>query len=442
MAETFTPAAQQGGERQVLTDTKATEMVARAITERRNRFIAEYELGEHGSTALTYEPALDREVYVVLNSFQEDFPAAYREARVALDSYTRFQVQTHLGERLNVNLSRFRYDLHDGILYTQNTNEEVIEMIQRGADTRRSLSSESDQRRQEAEVEEFHQIQRVLGNPDAAEGTVMLAVSPPGRDGSSYSHNFHDMFILHVDEGTGERYIEARRYSSALSPEEYLQEMRRLNPSYGADFDPETMQLDVYFLSHPLELAAGTNPDILHERFHRSHGYDTMSEQDFATVKAECQQMIGWYISELNRLTQPGQQYPGYENDLNNILDAIMNKADDVATAVRRQADGQRIAYEFGLTSNMSTLAAEIAFYGARDVREVTTGCGSSGSLGNKDRRPGNMSSFSFLDSILGADEFGSLTFDCPHCGFENRRQRGKFVTNCQNTNCQKDVRC
>lgn len=425
-----------------LTDEKARYMVAKAITDRRNQFIAEYVAGEHGSKALTYEPALDREVYKVLNAFQEDYLEAYREARTALDSYTHFQVETHLGERLNVNLSRFRYDLRDGVIYAQDSTEQIVDMIERGAEARRPISTAGDQLRQDAEVEEFRQIQRVLGDPTAQDGTIMLAVSPPGGEGSSYTHNFHDMFILHVDKATGERHIEARRYSSSLSPEEYLAEVKRFDPTYGSDFDPATMQLDVYFLSHPVQLEPGINPDELHQKFHKSHGYDTMSEQDFAIVRKECEQMIGWYISELNRLTRPGQQYPGYENDLNTILDAIMNKADDVAHAITRQAAGHRTAYQFGTTQNMGALAAEIAFYGAQEVREVTTGCGASGSLSTKDRKPGNMSSFSLLDSILGEDEYGSLMFKCPHCGFENKRPRGKLIPNCQNENCKKDVRC
>lgn len=38
------------------------------------------------------------------------------------------------------------------------------------------------------------------------------------------------------------------------------------------------------------------------------------------------------------------------------------------------------------------------------------------------------------------SDQYGSLTFECPHCHRQNKRSAGKLISNCQH--CDKDVTC
>src|SRR5690606_6830339 len=100
------------------------------------------------------------------------------------------------------------------------TDEPFMNMLIRGRDYRREHGKPIDHSREDAEVEGFAKIEQTLCSPDTAVGTMMISISPPGEKGSSYTHNFYDIFTLAPDK-QGDRYIEARRYSSALSNEEY-----------------------------------------------------------------------------------------------------------------------------------------------------------------------------------------------------------------------------
>ena len=417
------------------------------ITQRRNNFIEEYRRGFHGSEVLTYEPALDREVYKELNKHKHTHEDAYQETLRGLNSYTKFQVETFIGERLNVGLSKFQYDLRFssdgvGILHGQGMDEPLLEMIARGRDTRDTVAKEIDHPRQAAEVTQFEKIQEVMGNPEAAIGTTVVSFSPPGKEGSAYAHNFYDVFILKENDKK-EKYVEARRYASGLSIEESLQKAEKLQPGYTKELKPEKEQVDAFLIANPLVIHEGhkffDQPDTLHKSLQGDPKAMTYEDFQKKVVQDETfSQMVAFYLQTL-------EENPDNTMLLNRTLDAIMNRADETAGLTksayypRQEREGSRLP--------PPPIAAQINHYGTQEVRQATTGCGLSGSVGEKrsgvfsygaSRQPGNMSSFKSSAVASGEDKYGKRTFDCPDCKQTNFRPYDELLERCQHCGSEK----
>lgn len=425
----------------------AKKYLEERITQRRNDFIEEYRKGFHGTEVLTYEPALDREVYKELRKHKEINAGAYKETVKGLNTYTRFQVETFIGERLNVGLSKFTYDLRFtndgvGIMYGHDLDEPLLDMIARGRDTRHEVAQEIDHPRQVAEVTQFEKIQEVFGNPEAAIGTTIVSVSPPGKEGSAYAHNFYDVFILKEDD-MQKRYIEARRYASGLSIDESLQKAEELQPRFTESLKPDEQHVDAFLISRPIVLTEGHEYFNKPNEIHKFLQGDThaMSYEDFQkkVVRDEIfSEMINYYIQTLEERPQDGVV-------LNQTLDAIMNRADEAAGLREAVIFPKRETRDFGRLIPLPIIA-QINHYGMQEVRKTPTGCGSSGGLGQgniysgygANRLPGNMSPTKSTDVASGEDNYGSRTFECPECHETNYRPYNELVPACQHCGTNK----
>lgn len=317
-------------------------------------------------------------------------------------SYIERQLDTFLGERLNVLLSKNKYEIKNNLMYGEDMDEPFIEVIKRGVDYRRKAEGENrvDKKREEAEIEGFLKIQDALCNPNTQMGTMMLSISPKGSKESLYQHNFYDIFTL--KQAQGKRFIEARRYSSALSYEEYKDKLKLLLHIVDA---PD----DAYFLSHPVKIDPSTslrvffeNADQIHSYLHKNH--DFMKIEDFEKILLSLEGLKREYIIRRNP----------------HILDAIMNKADIKAGFYD----------DFIIPSTLLTVDQEIDFLGRQPVRPVAAGCGSSGSVS------GDKKSFPFSVSDFGmSDKYGDRKFECPECGKTNVRPENQLVLKCQHCN-------
>lgn len=424
------------------TKEEAVTFLQQKITQRRTGFIEEYRQKKKGSAALTYEPSLDREVYRELHHHRFEHSGAYQEVLSGLNIYTRFQVETFIGERLNVGLSRFRYDIRfneqgQGILYGQGMEEPLIPMIARGRDTRSFVGEDVDLPRQEAEVTQFEKIQEVMAGPDTPAGTTILSFSPPGKERSAYGHNFYDVFVLREDEKTKERFVEARRYASGLSLDESLQKAEVLQPGYTQDISKD-IPVDAYVISKPIVIGKGhelfDKPDEIHKRLQGDPR--AMSYEDFQRKVVRdglFGEMVGEYLQVL-------EDDPQNEHLLKRILNAVMNRADEMA-GLRKNT----LVPSLGRRGNVglvppTPLIDHINRYGTQQVRSTTTGCGASGGFGQeigfgsygKSRIPGNMSPFKSSDVSSGEDNYGKRTFDCPECHQTNTRPYNMLLPACQ----------
>ncbi len=283
-------------------------------------------------------------------------------------SYLSKQIDTFIGERLNVLLSKNKYGIKDNLIYGEDMDEPFVEVIKRGVRYRESLDGDSraDKKREEAEVEGFLKTQNVLCNPNTQIGTMMLSISPQGEKNSLYQHNFYDIFTL--KEVQGQRFIEAHRYSSALSLDEYK---GKLNTLFGMEENID----DAYFLSHPIKIDNNSlfeNADQIHSYLHRNH--DFMQVEEFQKVLRVCERLKQEYVQRRDP----------------RILDAIMNKADEMAGLVNFKKDKY---YNLVGPSAELRVDDEVDFYGKQQVRTVAAGCGTSGSVsGDKKSSPFSVS--------------------------------------------------
>lgn len=399
---------------------QAVNRINTAISTRRDEFVSQYRAGHMGRRALTYEPELDRGVYQTLKENKHE-GTAYEHVRNNLNAYTTFQVETFIGERLNVGLSEFRYDIREGQLFGQGMTDPLLTMIERGKECRNEVVQDVDKPRQQAEIEQFTKIQQVFGNPAADIGTTIISISPPGGEGSAYVHNFYDVFVLSEDKESKERYIAARRFASELCPEDYERKAAELNPGFFEERKEES--LDSYFLSHPLVLDStsnlSNNPEAIHAYFHK--GKDFLSSEDFGEVK---RQIAGLIVSYINTLVEN----PDDDTLLKSTLNVTMRKADEVADSLRHPHRRAEITSSAPIAVPITR--GEMLTEGKKAVRSVITGCGDSSGFGT-DERASNMST-SFSTRDFGKDKFGNRTFNCPDCGEMNIRPVNELVSNCQ----------
>ena len=303
--------------------------------------------------------------------------------------YRRRQIETHIGERLNTLLSRTEYKLKDGQIFGKGENEPFINVIKAGV----GHGNPEDRLREESEIIGFSKIEKVLGDPNVPVETMMVSVSPKGKEGSLYQHNFYDVFTKKDDQ------IEARRYSSDLN----WQEFGNLAQEIGF----EGQVSDVSFLSNPIIIndSRFKTPDQIHQFFHRKHEY--LSEEDYLSILRICLPSIFYYA----------------ENPSEQAFNAVLNKADHIRENFEEIRNG-RLDY-LDVATKYTT-----DFWGRLPVRQTMTGCGLSGGSA--------LSETPFSVSDLAQDKHGPRKFDCPDCGRTNIRPKDQLIANCQHCGSSK----
>jgi hypothetical protein len=343
-----------------------------------------------------YVQEFDPRAYRAISNLSEP---EYQEKKQSLDAYTTRQLQTLLGERYHVSLSTTTYELKDGRIYGQNMDEPALDSFIRGRDYRREVGSGIDFEREDAEIVGFSKVEKFLGDPSTPEGAMMLSISPKGKEGSSYQHNFYDIFTKKADT------IEARRYTSALTTEEYSQRL-----GFEEVYD------DAFLLAHPINVSGiFETPEEVHRFLHRDHEY--MDEGTFRErILVEVAPFIANYIRACAEDGEVAQKL---------AFNSIINVADEVKRRLAMEEKGiqfERIKYSAGA----------VVEYGRREVEVVAGGCG-------------NVEGFSFNNGALRVsdfdpmkqDQYGSLEVDCPACGATSTRPRGQLLERCANPGCR-----
>lgn len=361
---------------------------------------------------LAYNPFLDSDAYSRINSIE----------RRKLNPYTRKQLETHIGERFNVVLSIARYDLKNGHMYGQNTNEPAIEMFKRGVG--REGSTQTDIRRERAEIVGFETIDKDFSDPKTKPGKKRVSISPPG---GSYLHNFYDVFTLKEDENG--RYVQARRYSSGLTAEETISKIKEkglVDETYKAD--PE------YTLSHPIEIDASdvnfSTADSIHKFLHINHNFATEEElRQINEVNASL------YTSYINTLVNN----PYVVKEILLTYDAILVQSDIIFSAIRRNDQSFLRALRYKSQFSYPT-KREIGVLAAQPVRKAMIGCGFSGGLSGGSGIETMSSPFSVADKDPNktTQEKTILCCTCPFCKQEVEAVIGGGRITCPN--CEKSA--
>ena len=315
-------------------------------------------------------------------------------AKEQFGSYITSQMETTLGERYNVGLSQFSYDIKNGQMWGKDMNEPFMDSLTRGRDYRKVHGKAIDWAREDAEVAGFKSMQSRLLSDKAKVGDTMLSISIRGAKTSTYQRNFYDVFSLQENE-MGERYVEARRYASSLGPQDYKEKLG----VFGKAED---------YLANPIEMPSGVTPDDIHAYLHDGHEF--MNGDEFGVIKSECKDLINAYTRAL--IEQPGN------DNLHRVLfNTIINKADDIADKIKEGA------YNYQMPG-VITIQQEVEAYGFQPVKEVETGCGT---LGGYDIRI--ISPFGVAE--YASDTYGERSFNCPSCKKENIRPVNQLLPRC-----------
>lgn len=323
-------------------------------------------------------------------SFEE-----YKFRRDALISYNTDQMITNLGERFNVILSTYQYEIKDGQLWGKDMNEPFMNSLVRGRDYRREYGNPVDFRRENSELIGFEKIQRVMADENTPEGTVMLSISPPGLEGSTYKNRFMDIHTKKIDD-RGRVFVESQRVSSGLNLDETKEKV-----SAFADIEIDDSDPAASFLEQPILIGKGLTPNDIKFYFYREHDY--MDEKTFEVIKRSVAHLTCEYAESL--VSRPSNK--AYHRLLFN---AIINKADSVLETIRK--DGPQAVEKIIPIPTAYHIKQEVQDYGHKEVKEVMAGCGVSGGYDLNENQKDSPNSISDFDP----KKERVLCCTCPFC--------------------------
>jgi hypothetical protein len=353
---------------------------------------------------VAYEPQFDRKAYESIE--QKD--------RERLDAYTKKQLETHLGERFNVLLSETRYEIRKGRIFGENTTEPFMQMIERGVEYRKEHGNPVDFEREDAEVIGFEKIEKALVLEDAEVGTMMMSISPPGNEESIYKHNFYDVFTLKED-GNG-RFVEAIRYSSSLTIEEYQEKLKPLKSFEDSPKDSDFLRDPVLVNKNLFKTS-----DEIHSYLHKNHEFIT--KEEFNKIISIVSPLITSYVNTMSE--KP------FDQSLQLLTyNAILNKA-DVAIKIVKGNDKEKVLENYINQSKFAT-KMDIFVLGRQPVRVTSTGCGASGGFSVSQNLNTTASPFSV--SEFGLKNKQEEWFSCPKCKYKANGPIGDMCPGCRIT--------
>lgn len=328
-----------------------------------------------------YELSFDQQKARELQRIKFTNPESYEEEKANFEEYLNMQLLTALGERYNRGISEFSYKSKDGKLVGMHSDEPFEDVLIRGRDYRLEYGNVLDHPRETAEVVGFQKMQELILDENTPVGSIVISVSPPGREGSIYKHNFYDMFQKQSDNS-----VRAVRFSSSLSATETLE---RLSEVVLNSEIPEEIT-DVALLSSPILLGNEMEMEEIHKLLHKNH--DVMSEEDFNEIKRRNSELRTSLISSLINNPDDSRSHAIRFN-------ALLNGSDDIADLLKKKKIGT--IFEGKTTTYFSD--KDIMSLGMRAVRGVDTGCGFSGGMA-----VGGLSSgFSGAFGYFGVEQFG-----------------------------------
>lgn len=359
--------------------------------------------------SLAYNTKLDIQAY-------QDLPASKLNS---LNQLTRFNVETSIGERFNVELFQTTYYLEDNLIKHPLYEEPFIERVKLGQKFRQQKGS-TDIEREIAEVVGFEKIQRILTETVTDEAKV-ISISPRGTSSSIYQHNFFDVYQKNPD-GT----ITMSRFTSKLTHDEFYQAAQKLDPFNDICQNPS----DADFLANPLITykSASEILEIMHPQ------EETMSRPEYQKLLEACTPLILNYIRTLEE--NPNEFLA--DKNYNAIL-----KFADVATGFDQQITGVQDRQSIIRSiSRPHELASTVNYLAAQTIRRVATACGQSGNSQGSFSFAGLFRPFSVAEFAIGrsgcADCGGSEDhFHCPGCG--GQITSGLGITQCPHCSLTKE---
>ncbi len=378
---------------------------------------------------LAYNTEFDSLYYGRLALLQEVNPELYEQEIEKLDSFIAIQMNTHLGEVHNAELSIIHQKIIDGRIYGKGMEEKpFVEVMRDGAEFVWKNIGTADKQREVNEIKQYAWLEELMTNKETPPGTMVWSISLPSdnQDGK-YWHTFHDGHIKKIDE-EGKPFMETRRYASVLTKKDYLKKMEEfglVKPGEISDTITAAELFNQRFVFYPNETISDVNE--LNRLLQKEYEDDKsgISFEQFQDLQEAMKLHIKSYTKALRR--NP------YDRDaINTRYNAIRIAAQK---AVRMMKSGRTDAVEviYGEADE-----GTIVWYGEQSnlVEQVLTPCGEAGGYEINPSDQTNLSPFSVTEYAQQSDWMGSLKFKCPVCKHENMRPHGEMIKLCQNTGC------
>lgn len=285
-------------------------------------------------------------------------------------------ITTALRERNNTDQSRLQFTIDtEGKIRNEAFPDESYEsMIERGVAYRKELGSPETEREQ-AEVDGFREIQRVLTNEQTPRGTKYVVISPPSLlPKSPYKFNFVDVYELAQDEQTDKRYINYTRFSSPLDYDAYQKIAEGFDSQY---FEGKTKETDdAWYLKHPIKIAADAGYKDIDDVFvkHFEKDVKAMEEEEWQRLERI---YLPYKLYLIDQLTKPNFDPVGIALAWNTLLHSTENKV----------MQGQEVTVFISPhTTHLDEesrrrISGMVNRFGREQVEEKAVGCGSSGSI-------------------------------------------------------------
>lgn len=379
---------------------------------------------------LGYDPLFDIEAYRRLQGLRFQVSVdEYNRLKNQLDTRTRHNLETNLGERFKVELSQVTYQIQKGQLISTQHDEPFLEIIKRGQKYRQENGS-NETARELAEVEGFKKVQSLLldnyptdltsevGSDSSEVDFKVIIISPRGQKGSIYQHNFFDIYEKRDDR------IIMCRYTSCATYKQFREIVETLDPFNSLPQDPT----DADFLKNPL--ITYKNIDEILNFFPPDAG--TITRKELEGITAICSQLIINYLDN-----------PSYKT-----FNALLNFADTIV----RKTPTSEVGFDSSEVNRptLKTVEQIIGFYGSLPVRQVLAGCGIQGSFLDSNIafsvqrsafQPFSVAEYD-LKLLSGEDQYGTLEIHCEECGSSYMRTPGKLEKACRFCGGTKGITC
>jgi hypothetical protein len=332
----------------------------------------------------SYNPVLARWKY-------EQQTGAYQKEQFKV--YELQQMKTNLKERYRSAKSTVNYKIDDkGEVYNELFPDEPVDVVLRRGLAYRKEQGSPELEREEAEIEGWLKIKKVLTSPDTPIGTKATVISGPGLvKGTTYTDNFVDVYELVVDPKTGEKMIKMTRHASNMTYGEYYNEFSRLDKDSLKNIDGP---FDAFLLKNPL---------INKEFKFKERG---LEEDSIGEIIQACQPLILYYLDVLC-------SEPFDPKNVALAFNAILKMGDLVRTGKHMDINLQRL-----LAGNIQGAAGML---GRLPILGVGAGCGLSSGFGIKGGDIFNPLSLFMINSVgqFGAREesWDYQRGDCVNCG-------------------------
>ena len=371
---------------------------------------------------LGYEPLFDTQAYQALTS-QENFLSQqeFIRRKKQLDTRTRRNLETALGERFNVELSHVIYRIENNQLVSDEHDEPFLEVVKRGQKYRQDRGS-GDIKREIAEVTGFERVSQILTDPDFAEAKIII-IAPRGNQNSIYQHNFFDVYqVLAENEAENEdgpRLVSMTRYASSATCEEFRQVAEKIDSFNNLPQNPT----DADFVKTPL-ITYRQTAEIAKIMYQDEKA---MTRKDLQRLTAKVTPLIDAYIKAPSQKT----------------YNAILNFADAI---IFTGSGPDKYKWQFLQGPTLTNTEGVIHLYGNLTVRPVTAGCGIQGGLGQSSQltlanSPFSVSEFGVKTTSF-EDQYGSLEIHCEECGATYNRSHGRLEEKCRNCGGTRGITC